>query len=195
MRHWTKPQHSLGILRKIDYFAFYEELYGKSDKIRSALLDQSINILKANQSNTSYDMRDYKITLMESLNKHGLLNHPKGVRVLEQAIEDSYVGVRLRAVGAAGEIGEVALPILEKGMKDSQLNVRWKAVGAAREIGEAAFHIVEQGVEDSHAAVHLLAVEVAKEIGKTYPSLLRRLLEKEDLPRDTRRRLEELLVK
>ena len=157
---------SLGILRKIDYFAFYEEVYGKSDKIRSVLLDQSIKILKSTQSDDSYDIRDYKLTLIKSLSKHGYLNHPKGISVLEQGMKDSSIAVRERAIRAAGKIGESALHIVEQGIKDSNWSVRLEAVQAAGEIGEPALHIVEQGMKDSSIAVRSVAVQVAGEIGK-----------------------------
>ena len=163
---------SLGILRKIDYFAFYEEVYGKSDKIRSVLLDQSIKILKSTQSDDSYDVRDYKITLMESLGKHGYLDHPKGISVLEQGMKDSSIAVRSVAVQVAGDIGEPALHIVEQGMKDSDKWVRMDVVQAAGEIGEPALHIVEQGMKDSNTAVRMKAVKVAVEIGEPAFSLI-----------------------
>ena len=156
---------SLGILRKIDYFAFYEELYGKSDKIRAALLDQSIKILKTSGSSTSYDVRDYKITLLRSLSKHGYLSHPKGISVLEQAMKDSHQNMRFNVVELAGEIGKPALPIVEQGLKDSDAYVRLGAVEAAGKIGVPALHIVEQGMKDSRGNVRFGAVRAAGEIG------------------------------
>ena len=157
---------SLGILRKIDYFAFYEEIYGKSDKIRAALLDQSIKILKTSGSSTSYDVRDYKITLLRSLNKHGYLSHPKGISVLEQGMKDSDEDVREVTVKAAGKIGEPALPILEQGMQDSDEDVREVTVKAAGEIGEPALPVLEQGMQDSDSSVRFQVVVVAGEIGE-----------------------------
>ena len=135
---------SLGILRKIDYFSFYEELYGQSDQIRSALLNQSIKILESTQSDDSYDVRDYKRTLMQSLEKHGYLTHPKGIKFLEQAMEDSSKFVRMDAIEAAGIIGgEVALPFVEQGMNDLDMYVRLEAVRAAKSIGEPAAPLIQ----------------------------------------------------
>ena len=157
---------SLGILRKIDYFAFYEEIYGKSDKIRAALLDQSRKILKTSGSSTSYDVRDYKVTLLRSLSKHGYLNHPKGISVLEQALQDSDEVVRAVTIEAAGEIGEPALHLVEPALQDSNKYMRQGAVEAARKIGEPALHLVEQGMKDSEVSVRFSAVAAAGEIGK-----------------------------
>ena len=171
---------SLGILRKIDYFAFYEELYGKSDPIRSHLLDQSIKILKSTQSDDSYDVRDYKSTLLQSLDKHGYLTHPKGLSVLEQAMKDSAGNVRGKAVEAAGKIGEAALPLVEKAMNDSDKYVRFRAVGAARKIGAPALSLIqskglsvlEKAMNDKDLYVRWQAVKAAREIGEPALSLI-----------------------
>ena len=222
---------SLGILRKIDYFSFYEELYGKSDRIRSALLDHSIKILKTNQSSTSYDVRDYKVTLLQSLSKHGHLSHPKGISVLEQAMEDLDAGVRveavrvavevgkstlpllhskglpivekamrgsdkyvrIQAIGVAGEIGESALHVVDQGVKDSDEIVRWEAIKVAGEIGEPALPIVEKAMRGSDKYVRWEAVRIAGEIGEPALPLLRRLLKEEDIPRDTKDKIERII--
>ena len=162
---------SLGILRKIDYFSFYEELYGQSDQIRSALLDQSIKILESTQSDDSYDVRDYKLTLMQSLEKHGYLTHPKGIKFLEQAMEDSDKHVRRKTMSTVGivaqDMREAALPLVEQGMKDLDSRVRSHAIVAAVRIGEKdALPFVEQGIKDSDQLVRNEAINAAKMIGK-----------------------------
>ena len=193
---------SLGILRKIDYFAFYEELYGKSDPIRARLLDQSIKILKSTQSEDSYAVLDYKLTLLQSLDKHGYLTHPKGLSVLEQAMKDSYTDVRKRAVEAAGKlgepalpllteaerrypdireeviealgkVGEAALPLLENTLNNSyRSSEREKAVEAAGEIGEVALPLIEQAMKDSDINVRLEAVEALGKVGEAVLPLI-----------------------
>ena len=173
---------SLGILRKIDYFAFYEELYGKSDPIRSHLLDQSIKILKSTQSDDSYDVIDYKITLLQSLDKHGYLTHPKGLSVLEQAMKDSDIAVRVEAVEAAGKIGESALSLVEQAINDSDtsIKVRMEAVYAAGKIGEAALPLVEKAMNDKNLEVRREAVRAAGKIGEAALPLVEKAMNNSD---------------
>ena len=180
---------SLGILRKIDYFSFYEELYGQSDQIRSALLDQSIKIFESTQSDDSYDVRDYKLTLMNSLKKHGYLTHPKGIKFLEQAMDDSDRNVRRGAISTveivAEDMGEAVLPLVEQGMNDSVLSLRIQAVEAALSIGKPALPLVqskgllvlEQGMNDSSLRVRRHAIYTAKRFAKDLGKVVFPLLE------------------
>ena len=158
---------SLGILRKIDYFSFYEELYGQSDQIRSNLLDQSIKILESTQSDSSYDVSDYKLTLMNSLKKHGYLTHPKGIKFLEQAMKDSDRNVRREIMSRfSKDLGKVVFPVLEQGLNDSDKIVRSHAIEAAGIIGgEEALPFVEQGMNDSSIYVRRKSLKTAVRIG------------------------------
>ena len=87
----------LGILRKIDYFAFYEEIYGKNEKIKFLILDKANEAFEKIPSN-SYDEQDYKRTLLYSLSKHGYLNNEQGMKLLETVLKDSSSDVRRLAV-------------------------------------------------------------------------------------------------
>ena len=138
----------LGILRKIDYYAFYEEIYGENESIRSLILDKASEAFEKIPSNT-FDQRDYKETLLSSLSKHGYLNNDRGVSLLTKVFKDSDAYVRRVAVKEAGYIGEKGLPILEQGIKDSDKYVRMAAVELAGNIGEKGLPILEQGIKDS----------------------------------------------
>ena len=198
----------LGILRKIDYYAFYEEIYGENESIRSLILDKASEAFEKIPSNT-FDQRDYKETLLSSLSKHGYLNNDRGVSlltkvfkdsdrhmleaavwaaryigekglpILEQGIKDSDKYVRMAAVELAGNIGEKGLPILEQGMKDSEYSVRLEAVRAARYIGEKGLPILEQGM-DSDKYVRMAAVELAGYIGEKALPMVNRVFKHSD---------------
>ena len=165
----------LGVLRKIDYYAFYEEIYGRSEGIRDVILDKVETIFKKLPSRT-YDEVDYKRTLLESLSKHGYLKSKKGIKFLKQAIKDKSEYVRYYAVEAAGEIGEKALPILKQAIKDEYWDVRDYAARAAGEIGEKALPIVQQALKDKSWRVSDSAARAAGKIGEKALPILREVL-------------------
>ena len=78
---------SLGILRKIDYYAFYEEIYGKQERIRAIILNKSQEIFQ-NLSGDSYEERDYKRTLLRSLSYHGYFQSERGLDFLKQVVRE-----------------------------------------------------------------------------------------------------------
>ena len=125
----------LGILRKIDYYAFYEEIYGRNKRLRGVILDKVETIFKKLPSRT-YDEVDYKRTLLESLSKHGYLKSEKGIKLLQQAIKDKSGDVRSYAVEAAGKIGEKGLPIVQQAIKDESWDVRSYAGGGGKDRGK-----------------------------------------------------------
>ncbi len=161
---------SLGILRKIDYLAFYEEVYGEKQKIRSVLVDKALKVFDEVPSNT-YDERDYKTTLLESLEKHGYLKNEKGLNLLKKLAEDP--ALKKIAIEMAGRVGGVkALPLLEQGIKDSRSAVRSMAIFGASDIGVKALPIFEQGIKDSDSWVRNFAAYWAGKLGvKALPIL------------------------
>ena len=115
---------NLGILRKIDYLAFYEQIYGPSEKIRSALLDKVQEHWTAVPS-TTRDEIDYKVTVFYSLAKHGYLRDPIGLQLFKQAFLSPKVVFRRYAVQLVEWIGgELALSFLEEGVHDKDPVVR-----------------------------------------------------------------------
>ena len=86
---------SLGILRKIDYYAFYEEIYGKQERIRAIILNKSQEVFQ-NLSGDSVEERDYRQTLLRSLSYHGYFQSERGLDFLKQIIrEDPSEEVRM----------------------------------------------------------------------------------------------------
>ena len=155
----------LGILRKIDYYAFYEEIYGRSERIREVILDKVETIFKKLPSRT-YDEVDYKRTLLESLSKHGYLKSEKGIKLLQQAIKDKSGAVRRYVVVAAGKIGEKGIPILKQAIKDKSSKVRRSAVEAAGQIGDKGLPILKQAIKDESSDVRFSAVFAVGKIGE-----------------------------
>ena len=156
----------LGILRKIDYYAFYEEIYGRNKRLRGVILDKVETIFKKLPSRT-YDEMDYKRTLLESLSKHGYLKSEKGIKLLQQALKDKSEEVRRYAVFATRKIGEKkALPIVQQAIKDDSQKVRSSAAWAAGEIGEKGLPILKQALKDKSEEVRFYAAKAAGKIGE-----------------------------
>ena len=138
----------LGILRKIDYYAFYEEVYGRKDKLRLVILNKVIETFKQTASNTQ-DERDYKVTLLSSLSDHNYLNSEKGLEFLTEVIEsESDPSVRSEAVRALGKLGDKALPLVERNIQDAEVAVREAAAESAVEIGRSALATIERALRD-----------------------------------------------
>ena len=155
----------LGILRKIDYFAFYKEIYGENKKLEDLIMDKAIEAFEKIPSD-SYDQMDYKKTLLSSLSKHGYLDNDRGISLLTKGLNDSTPYIRQTAIKIAGKIGEKGLPIVEQGFQDSDYDVRETAIMAAASIGEKGLPIVEQGLQDSEYYVRKTAVRAAGKIGE-----------------------------
>ena len=66
-------QSPLGVLRKIDYFALYEEIYGQKPKMRERLLKKAGKVFDQ-VSTDSADKKYYRRALLTSLQKHGYLD-------------------------------------------------------------------------------------------------------------------------
>ena len=170
----------LGILRKIDYLAFYEEVYGKSEKLQSAILNKASEAFEKIPSN-SYDERDYKATLLSSLGKHGYLNNERGIHLLTEIVtKDSHPRLRQRAVREAGYLGEKALPILEQAMKDSDPKMRELGAWSAGEMGEKALPILEQAMKDSDPKVRGQGARSAGEMGEKALPILEQAMKDSD---------------
>ena len=170
----------LGILRKIDYFSFYEEVYGKNPKIKAQLLDKATEAFERIPSN-SYDEVDYKITLLQSLSKHGYLDNKQGINLLTKAVADHNEELKLTAIEVAGLVGEKALPILEIGIKDQSHYVKTLTIHSAGMVGEKALPIIEKGMLDSSIDVNLEALLSANMV-KGDKAKVRSLLEQNAIP-------------
>ena len=84
---------SLGILRKIDYYAFYEEVYIGQERIKVIILNKVQEIFQS-LSGDSYDERDYKLSLLRSLSKHGYFESEEGLNFLKHIMEDPSESIR-----------------------------------------------------------------------------------------------------
>ena len=154
---------SLGLLRKIDYLAFYEEIYGPTEKIIPAVLEKAHEAFVTIPSHT-IDELDYKNTLLNSLAKHGYLNNDQGLKLVQQVGEDSNIDMKKLAMRVAGQIG--ALSILEKGTLNNHAHVRAVAMRQLGQFGEKVLPTVEKGIADSHPYVRASTMDVAGQIGK-----------------------------
>ena len=169
----------LGILRKIDYLAFYEEVYGKSEKLQSAILDKASEAFEKIPSST-YNEIDYKMTLLSSLGKHGYLNNQKGLNLLSKIAKDSNPDLRARAVRSAGQMGEKGLPILEQAITDSDPYVRKETTESAGYLGEKGLPILEQAITDSDPEVRGQGARSASEIGEKGLPILEQAMKDSD---------------
>ena len=97
----------LGIVRKIDYYAFYEKIYGKSDPIQGAIIGTVTDGFKKLPS-SSNAIVNYKNTLLRSLGKHKYLNNKAGIKLLEEAMQDSAPNVQETVIYRLKELGKEA---------------------------------------------------------------------------------------
>ena len=167
---------SLGILRKIDYFAFYEKVYGKNPRIKSLIFDKAAEAFRKIPSRTD-DEINYKITLLQSLEKHDYIASDKGLAFLQQVLEDQSEGVRRTAVRSAGTIGEKALPIIQKALEDQSEDVRNSAAYSAGRIGEKALPIIQKAIEDQSEDVRQAAAYSAGRIGEKALPIIQKAIE------------------
>ena len=158
----------LGTLRKIDYLAFYEDIYGKDEQIRSVIVDKAMKHFQKIPSSTN-DEIDYKETLFSSLLKHGHLDNDKRINLLKGIMEDKSEGafsLRRRATEAASDMGEKGLPIIEMAIKDQHKRVRRAAAQEAGYFGEKGLPIIEQAIKDDDLYVRRNATEAARKLGE-----------------------------
>ena len=128
---------SLGILRKIDYYAFYEEIYGKQERIRAVILNKSQEIFQ-NLSGDSIEEIDYKRTLLRSLSDHGYFQSEQGWNILKQIVgEDPSERVRMILIYNLASLlkenlrvinGEDIFSLLKEFKDDPSERVRWTLV-------------------------------------------------------------------
>ena len=151
---------SLGILRKIDYYAFYEEIYGRQERVRTIILNKSKEVFQ-NISSNSFNEVDYKRTLLRSLSRHGYLQNEQGMDLLKQVMGDPSRRLRRSAVMlvSVGEgrfyEGEV-LSFAQEAIEDSNSYLRASAVMLAgyrvrfrsSDFISIAKKIIERGLKD-----------------------------------------------
>ena len=151
---------SLGILRKIDYYAFYEEIYGRQERIRTIILNKSKEVFQNIPSN-SYDEVDYKITLFHSLSRHGYLQNEQAIAFLKQVMRDPNRSLRRsimkRVVRENRLIREELLSFAQEAIEDSSPHLRASAVllagllihiGASDFVSPIAREIIKKGLND-----------------------------------------------
>ena len=115
---------NIGILRKIDYLAFYEQIYGPSETVRSALLNR-VQEHYINTPSSTIDELDYKVTLIYSLTKHGYLRDPIGWQLFSQIFYSPNAFLRRHAIRLVDWIGgEKALFLLKEGVLDESPFIR-----------------------------------------------------------------------
>ena len=169
----------LGILRKIDYLAFYEEVYGKNGKMRSAIVDKA-KIIFSDIPSTSYDEIDYKVTLFRALSKHGYLEGEKGLKFIQQVAQDENGEIRGVAMESVGRLSEKGLSVIRQGVQDEEAYVRAMAVSSAGRLGEKGLSVIRQGVQDEEAYVRERAVQSAGRLGEKGLSVIQKGIQDED---------------
>ena len=142
--------NSLGVLRKIDYLAFYEEIYGEDKAVRlKELVVNRVGEAFGEIPSNSFDEIDYKMTLLTSLSKHGFLKSTEnGLDLLKTAIKDPSSRIRKRAIFSAGQMGEKGLPIVQEAIKDESPDVREGATVSAGRMGERGLPILQEAIKD-----------------------------------------------
>ena len=164
---------NLGLLRKIDYFVFYEEIFGPTQKIIPTIL-KKVSQAFYNISSETPDGLDYKRTLLASLAKHGCLNNDQGLQLIQQVVEeDPRKEMKVFAIEVAGELGELALFILEEGFSNSNAHVRAVALTQLRQQleKEALLPFVEEGITDKSPYVRAMAMGSAPRLEEAGPIL------------------------
>ena len=158
---------SLGILRKIDYYAFYEEIYGKQDQIRAVILSKAQENFSQIPSH-SRDEVDYKRTLFRSLAKHGYLKNEQGKVLLKRVMEDPSRLLRRSAAWEMRRFEEEAFSFVQVAMKSSNPYLRASAVllagfiyhGKMPKAEAVSKGIIEKGLKDV-VEVRVAVVETA----------------------------------
>ena len=166
---------SLGLLRKIDYLAFYEEIYGPTQKITPTVLEKASEAFST-ISSENLDGLYYKRTLLSSLSKHGYLNNDQGLKLIQQVTKDPKREMSTFAMEVAGDLGKPAFFILEEGFLNKNAHVRavaLKQMSHSLEEG-ALLPFVEKGMADKHVYVRAVAMGSAHKLGeKTLPFIER----------------------
>ncbi len=86
----TKPD--LGILRKIEYYSFYRDITGtKVDKVEKLINEAFNKIIYTPNPEGDYNLRDFQITLFNSMDKHGLLSEDKYRELIKSNKVEGYV--------------------------------------------------------------------------------------------------------
>ena len=156
----------LGILSKIDYYTFYEEVYGRKENLRSLILDKVEELFKKIPSETREE-RDYKKEFLSSLLKHGYLNSDKGIELLRTVIQNENASsVRVTAIETLGRIDERVLPMVKQIIKEENEDMRAAAAVAAVELGESALPTVEQALKDESLKVRAAVLNTARRVGE-----------------------------
>ena len=87
-RKLASPQ--VGLIRKIDYYAFYRDMTGsRIDSIERLIRSKSMEqLLIKSKKPDDFDLRDYKETLLDSLNKNDLINMDFILKLLDAPLCD-----------------------------------------------------------------------------------------------------------
>ncbi len=169
----------IGVLSKIDYLAFYQELYGKKEKLNSILIDKVVQIFKkpysSNRSSRSNEI-DYKLTLINALKENGYFKDKKGVLVLNQGIKDEDHQVRYAVISQTDELikadmKEEALSILDQGMKDEDRYVVLTTLRRTNKLIEAdmkkeALSFLNQGIRSKDGTIRSIVIHQTDELIK-----------------------------
>ena len=170
----------IGIINKIDYFSFYEEIYGQKENLKDILLDNVIGIFNKIPSK-SRDEIDYKLTILHTLSKHDYLNSDKGISLLFVLIKDEDRQLRARAVREASKLEEKGFAIIEKAFLDTSSIVRILAVEGSSKFKEQGFAVVEQAIEDESYKVRLQAIREVSKFKEQGFSVVKKAIEDENV--------------
>lgn len=102
----------LGLLPKLEYFAFYKELYKKADsKLEQAFFDKAKGQLDLPQRFNDFDMEDYKLTILQALFKNGFMTPERAREVLKlKTASATHISGIAKGIGEFFD-QETALPV------------------------------------------------------------------------------------
>lgn len=153
----------LGILMKIHYFAFYEEIYGENRKMRRQILNKVVQALY-NIPSGSYDEIDFKQTLLNSMAKYGYLKNKTGFSLLKNILShDPSSRMREIAVRSAKFVEEKAIaPLLQQAIKDRNGFVRLEVVKITEILEtELAIDLLNQSLDDIDHLVRISSIRLS----------------------------------
>lgn len=81
----------LGSLRRIDYYAFWKEMTGKTNEsIENNIQNYFVKMMLTPTGENDYNARDFKVTLSKSMGNHGLLSEKDLKEIVNSEKTDGY---------------------------------------------------------------------------------------------------------
>ena len=113
----------LGILRKIDYYAFYRDLKEeKLEKVESLIKEKIFEQLEKPHDPNDWSTIDYNITLLKSLGKHDMLSVKDLLNIVEKTPNPYILRTAIIIARDSGYTGIKMKEILELVLKNKAVN-------------------------------------------------------------------------